>query len=291
MSSSHAPDSMLINEADPALTPPEVRVEPSGKKRIRFPFSTRKILKTGGVVVLIVALAGAVVTIAVLVNQLSELTIRVNSLDAAFRSGQIGQLASSVADQNSRIQALNAANAATEQLAASQSQEIARLSGELQSARGLADKAAALAGDLQLSVSSTQERVNKIETELMRPATTVATPSPSGSDVVTPQTKAEKKAPAKREPVVHAQSTSTKKTKRSAGRTAAPATAAPFSLTGIERRGGHTFAVIMPVGASAVSQMQLLSPGDNSEGWLLRSVNGNEAVFTVNGAERRLSIR
>lgn len=288
MSSSHAPDSMLINEADPALTPPEVLVEPSGKKHIRFPFSTRKILKTGGVVVLIVALAGAVVTIAVLVNQLSELTIRVNSLDAAFRSGQIGQLASSVADQNSRIQALNAA---TEQLAASQSQEIARLSGELQSARGLADKAAALAGDLQLSVSSTQERVNKIETELMRPATTVATPSPSGSDVVTPQTKAEKTAPAKRESVAHAQSTSTKKTKRSAGRTAAPATAAPFSLTGIERRGGHTFAVIMPVGASAVSQMQLLSPGDNSEGWLLRSVNGNEAVFTVNGAERRLSIR
>lgn len=288
MSSSHAPDSMLINEADPALTPPDVLVEPSGKKRIRFPFSTQKVLKTGGVAVLIVALAGAVVTIGVLVNQLSELTIRVNSLDAAFRSGQIGQLASSVADQNSRIQALNAT---TEQLAANQSQEIARLSGELQSTRGLADKAGALAGDLQLSVSSIQERVSKIETELARPATTLAAPTQPDTGVVSPQMKVEKPAPAKREPVVRAQSASTKKTNRSAGRTAGPATAAPFSLTGIERRGGHTFAVIMPAGATAVSQMQLLSPGDVSGGWLLRSVNGSEAVFTFNGAEHRLSIR
>jgi hypothetical protein len=47
----------------------------------------------------------------------------------------------------------------------------------------------------------------------------------------------------------------------------------------------------MPVDATAVSQMQLLSPGDSAAGWLLRSVNGNEAVFTFNGAERRLSIR
>jgi hypothetical protein len=288
MSSSHAPDSMLINEADPALTPPDVLVEPSGKSRIRFPFSIKKILKTGGVVVLIVALAGAVVTIGVLANQLSELTVRVNSLDAAFRSGQIGQLASSVADQDSRIKALKAA---TDQLAASQSQDIARLSGELQSARGLADKAGALAGDLQLSVSSTQERVSKIEAELARSATTVVTPAQPGIEAVSPQTKVEKTAPAKRELVAHAQSTSTKKTKRSAGRTAAPATAAPFSLTGIERRGGHTFAVIIPAGASAVSQMQLLSPGDSAAGWLLRSINGNEAVFTFNGAERRLSIR
>lgn len=288
MSSSHAPDSMLINKADPALTPPDVLVEPSGKSRIRFPFGIKKILKTGGVVVLIVALVGAVVTIGVLANQLSELTIRVNSLDAAFRSGQIGQLASSVSDQDSRIQALKTT---TDQIAANQSQEIARLSGELQSTRGLADKAGALAGDLQLSVSSTQERVSKIEAGLARPTTTVAAPAQPGIDVVSPQTKVEKTAPAKREPVVHAQSTSTKKTKRSASRTAAPATTAPFSLTGIERRGGHTFAVIMPAGVSAVSQMQLLSPGDVSGGWLLRSVNGNEAVFTFNGAERRLSIR
>lgn len=288
MSSSHAPDSMLINEADQALTPPGVLVEPPGKSRIRFPFSIKKILKTGGGVVLLVALAGAVVTIGVLANQLSELTIRVNSLDAAFRSGQIGQLASSVADQDSRIQALKAA---TDQIAASQSQDTARLSGELQSARGLADKAVALAGDLQLSVSSTQERVSKVEAELSHPAATVATPAQPGIEAVSPQTKVEKTALAKREPAAHAQSTSTKKTKRSAGRTAAPATAAPFSLTGIERRGGHSFAVIMPTGASAVSQMQLLSPGDSAAGWLLRSVNGNEAVFTFNGAERRLSIR
>lgn len=284
MSSSHAPDSMLINEADSVLASPEQPVQ----KRIRFPFSIKKILKTGSVVVLVVGLAGAVITIAVLVNQLSELTIRVNSLDAAFRSGQIGQLASSVTDQNSRIQALNTA---TEQLAAKQSQEIARLSGELQSTRGQADKAAALTGDLQLSVSSIQERVSKIETELTRPATTSAAPAQQDTGVVSPQMKVEKPAPAKREPVVRGQSTSTKKTNRSAGRTAAPATAAPFSLTGIERRGGHTFAVIMPMGATAVSQMQLLSPGDSAAGWLLRSVNGNEAVFTFNGAERRLSIR
>ncbi|MBS6740088.1 plasmid transfer protein [Phytobacter diazotrophicus] len=284
MSPSHAPESMLINEADPVLASFEQPVQ----KRIRFPFSIKKVLTTGSVVVLVVALSGAVVTIAVLAHQLSELTIRVNSLDAAFRSGQIGQLASSVSDQDSRIKELKAA---TDQLAANQPQEIAKLSNELQSTRGVADRASALAGDLQLSVSSTQERVSKIETELTRLTPAVTTPVQPNSDVASPQTKTEKMAPVKREPVTRAQSTSAKKTNRSAGRTAAPATAAPFSLTGIERRGGHTFAVIMPVDATAVSQMQLLSPGDSAAGWLLRSVNGNEAVFTFNGAERRLSIR
>lgn len=288
MSSSHAPESMLINEADPVFASPGFSPEQPEKKRVRFPFNIKKVLKTGSVVVLVVALSGAVVMIAVLINQLSELTIRVNSLDAAFRSGQIGQLASSVSSLDERITTLKSE---LQQVVGEQARDVARLNEEAQSSKELAEKAVALAGDLQLSVSSTQERVSKIETELARPATTLAAPTQPDTGVVSPQMKVEKPAPAKREPVVRAQSTSTKKTNRSAGRTAAPATAAPFSLTGIERRGGHTFAVIMPTGASAVSQMQLLSPGDSTAGWLLRSVNSNEAVFTFNGAERRLSIR
>lgn len=286
MSSSHAPspsDSMFIPET--SLVSPEIPAGQPEQNRARRPFNVKKILRTGGVAFLVVALAGAIVTIGVMANQLSTLTIRVNSLDAAFRSGQISQLASSVSAQDSRIRALETAS---EQHSAALAQEIKRLSGELADIKTVADNAASRAGALQLSLSAAEARLSTLESEQRKPAAAVAEqPGPdAGKSGV--QARVEKAAPAARKPATHAQSASTKKTKRSA-RVAAPA--APFSLTGIERRGGHTFAVVIPSGASAISQMKLLSPGDASQGWVLRAINGSEAVFSFNGAERRLSVQ
>ncbi|WJV54846.1 hypothetical protein PCO85_05290 [Prodigiosinella aquatilis] len=64
---------------------------------------------------------------------------------------------------------------------------------------------------------------------------------------------------------------------------------APFILTGIEQRGGQTFAVVAPRGATTLSQMRLLSPGDSAWGWKLRRLEGNEALFSVNGIPQRIS--
>lgn len=284
MSSSHAPsDSMLLHEAE--LAPQEVPIGQPVPGH-RYPFSIKKVLKVGGVAFLVVALAGAVVTITLLANQLSELTIRVNSLDAAFRSGQIGQLAASVSSQENRIKTLKDES---EQRAADQTREINRLSGELLSVKTQAEKAVELAGTLQQSLSSTEERVSKLESELSKSMAAMNEQARQSTEKTSLQARGEKKTQSAREPVSRTGSTEIKKAKRSVSRIAAPA--APFSLTGIERRGGHTFAVIVPSGASAISQMKLLSPGDVSGGWVLRAISGNEAVFTFNGAERRLSVQ
>ncbi|WP_446924696.1 plasmid transfer protein [Klebsiella pneumoniae] len=280
MSSSHAPsESMLLHDAE--LAPPEVPIGQPVPGH-RYPFSIKKVFKVGGVAFLVVALAGAVVTIALLANQLSELTIRVNSLDAAFRSGQIGQLAASVSSQENRIKTLKDES---EQRVADQTREINRLSGELLSVKTQADKAVELAGTLQQSLSSTEERVSKLESELSKSMTAMNEQARQSTEKTSQQARTQ----SAREPVSRTGSTEIKKAKRSVSRIAAPA--APFSLTGIERRGGHTFAVIVPSGASAVSQMKLLSPGDVSGGWVLRAISGNEAVFMFNGAERRLSVQ
>lgn len=286
MSSSHAPspsDSMFDPEA--SLVSPEFSTGQPEQGRARPPFNVKKILRTGGVAFLVVALASAIVTIGVMANKLSTLTIRVNSLDAAFRSGQIGQLASSVSTQDSRIRALESAS---EQHSAALAQEIKQLSGELADIKNVAGNASSRAETLQLSLSAAEARISKLESEQKQSATAVAEmPGPDAGKTGV-QARVEKAAPAARKPANRAQSASTKKTKRSA-RVTAPA--APFSLTGIERRGGHTFAVVIPSGASAVSQMKLLSPGDSSQGWVLRAINSNEAIFSFNGAERRLSVQ
>ncbi|CCP05911.1 hypothetical protein BN440_0860 [Erwinia amylovora MR1] len=63
-------------------------------------------------------------------------------------------------------------------------------------------------------------------------------------------------------------------------------------LTGIERRGGQTFAVVIPRGMTQISAMRLLSPGDGMQGWTLRAIEGGgTALFEVNGREQRLQVQ
>jgi conjugal transfer/entry exclusion protein len=55
---------------------------------------------------LTVSLTGSLIALVVMGRQVSDLTIRVNTLDAAFRSGQIGQLTSNISAMEARLKTL-----------------------------------------------------------------------------------------------------------------------------------------------------------------------------------------
>ncbi|EDS7589437.1 hypothetical protein AAQ05_004869 [Salmonella enterica subsp. diarizonae] len=64
----------------------------------------------------------------------------------------------------------------------------------------------------------------------------------------------------------------------------------PFVLTGVERRGGQAYAVVLPAGAgSDWSQLHMLVPGESYRGWTLVSTDGNRAAFRVNGRIQQLT--
>lgn len=64
----------------------------------------------------------------------------------------------------------------------------------------------------------------------------------------------------------------------------------PFVLTGVERRGGQSYAVVLPAGAgSDWSQLHMLVPGESYRGWMLVSTDGNRATFQVNGRIQQLT--
>ena len=65
----------------------------------------------------------------------------------------------------------------------------------------------------------------------------------------------------------------------------------PFTLQGIETRGTVRFVAALPVGAHALSTVHLLQPGDSLNGWQLRAIRENQAVFDVPGhGERTLPL-
>ncbi|EBS5580313.1 hypothetical protein DPU24_23205 [Salmonella enterica subsp. enterica serovar Oranienburg] len=64
----------------------------------------------------------------------------------------------------------------------------------------------------------------------------------------------------------------------------------PFVLTGVERRGGQSYAVVLPAGAgSDWSQLHMLVLGESYRGWTLVSTDGNRAAFQVNGRIQQLT--
>lgn len=64
----------------------------------------------------------------------------------------------------------------------------------------------------------------------------------------------------------------------------------PFTLMSIDRRGGKTYAVVLPAGVGVWAQLRMLSLGDSLAGWMLVNVNGNQAEFLVNGQVQRLML-
>lgn len=61
----------------------------------------------------------------------------------------------------------------------------------------------------------------------------------------------------------------------------------PLTLLGIETRGDSIFLAAQPVGAHSLATVRLLQPGDSLNGWQLRAIRADEAVFHVPGHDDR----
>ncbi|MNY23815.1 hypothetical protein D3C86_1574970 [compost metagenome] len=61
----------------------------------------------------------------------------------------------------------------------------------------------------------------------------------------------------------------------------------PLTLLGIETRGDAGFVAALPAGAHSLSTVHLLQPGDSLNGWQLRAIRADEAVFHVPGHDDR----
>lgn len=64
----------------------------------------------------------------------------------------------------------------------------------------------------------------------------------------------------------------------------------PFSVVGIELRGGERFLSVAPINASLLGQVRVLRPGDVEGNWRLEALDGKSAQFNVDGQVRRIVI-
>lgn len=74
--------------------------------------------------------------------------------------------------------------------------------------------------------------------------------------------------------------------------TAVTPEAPPFTVVGIEYRGGERFLSVAPPGSTQLSQIYLIRPGDAVAGtsWRLRSLDGRSARFDVAGAPQTVTV-
>ncbi|MDC7865011.1 plasmid transfer protein [Pantoea ananatis] len=279
MSLSHAsPDELVAPVPGASVTTDESVVSsPAPEKR---PPDIRRLLRQGGAAFVVIALLGTLTASAVLLVRVSNLTIRVNTLDAAFRSGEIGQLSSNVTIMQEKLKTLEKQVSALVPL----QDKVTSLSTEQLKLSTRVNQLSDASLSDQQSVEQLQQQLGQLRQEVQTSASAI--------DALKQQAVATPKAPepekAKPQPSQRAIS-SPKKAKRSVRHAVMPA--APFELTGIERRGGQTFAVVIPRGVTVISSMRLLSPGDGFMGWTLRALEGNAALFSVNGSAVRLQVQ
>ncbi|MGY4494591.1 hypothetical protein [Pseudomonas sp. TE3610] len=92
---------------------------------------------------------------------------------------------------------------------------------------------------------------------------------------------------AKSQPLPHSKPTPTPAPKAITPRPAEP----PLSVLGIETRGSARFVSVLPTGARSLSAVQLLQPGESLDGWQLRTIESDRAVFQIAGhADRSLPL-
>jgi len=67
----------------------------------------------------------------------------------------------------------------------------------------------------------------------------------------------------------------------------------PFTVVGVEYRGGERFLSIAPPGSTQLSELYLVRPGDAIAGtsWRLASLDDRQARFTVDGVPRTLPLK
>lgn len=242
----------------------------------------RLILRSKYVKPLLKALLGLGIAIplalsVILMTALDELQIRLTSVETAFRNGQLNQLSSKVTALEQKLAAQEArfvtkamieqSLTPVQQAAAESGRQLVTLSETSTAAQQRITRQESGLEQLRTELGSLREGLEKLKKASEAP--TVAAKPP---------------AAVRNTPV------STNAAKKSSRSAKSAPLAAPFILTGIEHRGGQVYAVVAPRGATSLSQMQLLMPGDAAWGWTLQSLNGNEAIFTVNGRQQRLSL-
>ncbi|EPN60011.1 hypothetical protein A235_25750, partial [Pseudomonas syringae pv. actinidiae ICMP 19079] len=81
--------------------------------------------------------------------------------------------------------------------------------------------------------------------------------------------------------------------RKTTAQTKAPETPPPFSVVGVEYRGGERFLSVAPPGSTQLSQLSLIRPGDMVAGsnWQLNSLDDSRALFSINGSTRILPLR
>ncbi|MDR3430729.1 MAG: plasmid transfer protein [Rouxiella aceris] len=278
----------MTSETLPDKEPASGAIQPEiagseNSPRARRPLITmnRTVLKRCGYGLAALFITAPGVLSVVLYLQMSNMSIRLNSLEAAFRSGQLSQLSSSVAalekqvsEQDMRfalkenvVSGMSALGKTLDGQLAEQNKKIEQLDSQFNEQKKALQYALDNSQASALEFSSLKASVDALKTSQV-PKSPV---TPSGSA-----------ATSERKP-------KTSRVKKSLRTTRTVPLVAPFILTGIEQRGGQSFAVVAPRGATSLSQMQLLSQGDSAFGWQLRSIEGNQAVFSVNGISQRLS--
>ncbi|MBI6855530.1 hypothetical protein YA0002_22465 [Pseudomonas cichorii] len=67
----------------------------------------------------------------------------------------------------------------------------------------------------------------------------------------------------------------------------------PFTVIGVEYRGGERFLSVAPPGSTQLSQLNLVRPGDSIAGsnWRLNSLDESRALFSINGTQRTVSLK
>ncbi|RMU33191.1 hypothetical protein ALP31_02070, partial [Pseudomonas amygdali pv. morsprunorum] len=80
---------------------------------------------------------------------------------------------------------------------------------------------------------------------------------------------------------------------KSTAQTKVPEPPPPFSVVGVEYRGGERFLSVAPPGSTQLSQLNLIRPGDMVAGsnWQLNSLDDSRALFSINGSPRILPLR
>lgn len=81
--------------------------------------------------------------------------------------------------------------------------------------------------------------------------------------------------------------------RKSTALTKVPEAPPPFSVVGVEYRGGERFLSVAPPGSTQLSQLNLIRPGDMVAGsnWQLNSLDDSRALFSINGSTRILPLR
>ncbi|WP_257111680.1 hypothetical protein [Pseudomonas ficuserectae] len=81
--------------------------------------------------------------------------------------------------------------------------------------------------------------------------------------------------------------------RKSTAQSKVPEAPPPFSVVGVEYRGGERFLSVAPPGSTQLSQLNLVRPGDTVAGsnWQLNSLDDSRALFSINGSTRILPLR